>query len=565
MHRVEGRPLWKNLPDVLQMSIVDMLSRHLTLEEACQRLRLTEPQQREVLKHQARRQRLEDFEDSNIRSLHAQQMSLFLDRNYNSSRPITQTTFRKSIEKHLYKNLEEADHHTVTKKELVDAQIFLQAIGLDPDLIGEWSDSPDDQDPSKVDSCQQLAQLSSGSPNMHQTARSASGRIKASPHQDFLQRARTTLPSTSVFQKTIGRAKLSIPVKRVMFEDRGRMSLYTGPKPGTAYPNSRLESVHDHTLLTFNNSRQHPQKELQAGLLDEDAQLGLTLSKRLLVGARADTEQEATPATGGLETLQKPHYRLLRAAASDGKDIVEPLNPTSLQLAAFASGQNRKSQSSLGGRDASGMKRPQIFSMPSSEITVLCKEKPPLVASSPRTPSDATPQELTSRGPDSKANTKKNNGNQRLLRDIFGAPSKTTASAALRKGSSHTEVQGAVYGDLKPSLARDRQISTSTSIVSSRSEHKSGNARRAYSKSMNPKLSISEASTTEKGQSHDQPSVENTRLKVEERKRVKRRGSKSDVSRNKAGFPQNKAVVQRPRARKGPAQTTAGQPITALK
>lgn len=136
---------------------------HMTREEACERLELTKTQQSRIFQHQVHRERQEALEDSRIMSMHAEQMALLLDGNSKSLGRVTPEIFRTSIEKYLYNDLGDTYHRTVSERELIDGQIFLKALGLDPDLSTEWFDLPDDEDSCKFHFGRQLAQISSNS------------------------------------------------------------------------------------------------------------------------------------------------------------------------------------------------------------------------------------------------------------------------------------------------------------------------------------------------------------------------------------------------------------------
>jgi len=219
-----------DLPVPLQLSIVDAMFTNITLGTVCMQLQLTPLERRKLLRQQWLRGDRRRSEDANIEAMHAEQLRLLLHDQNHGINAGTRSEFCKTLEDHLYKHINvEEDYHTVTKKDLADAQIFLRRIGLDPDLAGEWSEIED----------QDLAKESQSVPTSATT--NAGPRLKlimSLPRVDPPQPSAVTGHQTTALTKGFERSTPTMPVKRVLFADKAR-----GPKSMgvAAGPPSELE------------------------------------------------------------------------------------------------------------------------------------------------------------------------------------------------------------------------------------------------------------------------------------------------------------------------------------
>lgn len=208
-----------DLPVPLQLSIVDAMFTNITLGTVCMRLRLTPLERRKLLRQQWLRGDRRRSEDASIKAMHADQLRLLLhDRNQGINAG-TRSEFCKTIEDHLYKHINvEEDYHTVTKKDLADAQIFLRRMGLDPDFAGEWSEIEE----------QDLITQSQSFPTSATT--SAGPRLKlimSLPREHPQQPSAVTDYQDTALTKSFERSTPTMPVKRVLFADKVQIR---GPK-----------------------------------------------------------------------------------------------------------------------------------------------------------------------------------------------------------------------------------------------------------------------------------------------------------------------------------------------
>lgn len=259
-----------NLPVPLQLAIVDAMFTNITLGTVFKRLRLTSLEQRKILTEQWRHRRRRRKEDSSIEAMHAEQLRLLLHDHDNGLDAITRSEFCKTFEEHLYKHINvEEDHHTITKKNLVDAQTFLRRMGLEPDLAGDWTEIGDHD----------LANEPQPVPVSSDTDQSAGTKLKlimsmpsGVPPQPFA----VTKHQTPALGNSLGRTNATLPVKRVLFADKAR-----GPRSMgvAAAPASELEFASIRVLPPSNQARRSWYKSHKVGMKDNATKTEQTSSK----------------------------------------------------------------------------------------------------------------------------------------------------------------------------------------------------------------------------------------------------------------------------------------------
>lgn len=156
-------------------------------------------------------------EDASIQKMHTEQMRMLLDDRNHRFDALARSEFGKTFEDHLYKHINvEEDYHTITKKDLADAQIVLRQLNLDPALAGEWSEMEDQY------------RTNESQPAAAYTTVSAGPRLKltvSSPSKVPMQPSAVTKHQTTALKKSLERSVPTMPVKRVLFADNAR-----GPK-----------------------------------------------------------------------------------------------------------------------------------------------------------------------------------------------------------------------------------------------------------------------------------------------------------------------------------------------
>ena len=186
------------------------------------RLRLNYLERRNILWHQSLRGVRERQEDTNIETMHAEQLRLLLHDQDNGLDAIKRSEFGKTFDEYLYQNINlEKDYHTITKKNLADARTFLRRMGLDPDLAGEWSEM-DDQDPAIE------PRSVPASSNTGQRAGTKLKLIMSLPNEVPLKLSAVTKYPNPALAKSSEKPNGALPVKRVLFTDNAR-----GPKKST--------------------------------------------------------------------------------------------------------------------------------------------------------------------------------------------------------------------------------------------------------------------------------------------------------------------------------------------
>ncbi len=201
--------------------------------------------------------------------MHTEQLHLLLQGQNYGLDASTRSEFCKTFEDHLYKHINvQQDYHTITKKDLADAQDFLRRISLDPDLASEWSELED----------QQIAE-ESRSVAVPTTAGQSAGptiKLRISMPREVPQKP-SAVPEHQAMALAKGakRSTATMPVKRVLFANKAR-----GPKNAgvTADSISELEFASIRVLPPSHHKRKSRYKDHEVEMKDSGVKVERPLS-----------------------------------------------------------------------------------------------------------------------------------------------------------------------------------------------------------------------------------------------------------------------------------------------
>lgn len=239
---------------------------HMTVSTVLMRLRLTSRERRNILWQQRLRGPRGRKEDSSIETMQAEQLRLLLHHNDNDGRSdaTKRSAFRKTFEDHLYTNINvDEDYHTITKKDLANARIFLRRIGLNPDLAGEWS-AMEDKDPANAPRL--IPALSDTGPRVGPRLKLKMSLPNSEVPRNPSAATKHQAPSVA---KSSGRTNPAMPVKRVLIADQARAPKSLGVAPVGPTSEAAFGSIR--VLPFLKHSRQGRYSGRKAGPLDKEA------------------------------------------------------------------------------------------------------------------------------------------------------------------------------------------------------------------------------------------------------------------------------------------------------
>lgn len=246
------------------------MSTQTNLDAVFERLRLTAREQNTVRTQQWLRGQRGRREAASIEKMHTEQLHLLLQGQHYGLDAITRSEFCKTHEDHLYTHINvQQDYHTITKKDLADAQNFLRRISLDPDLAGEWSEIED----------QHLANESQSVAVPATAGRSAGPRLKlriSMPREVPQQPFAVAEHQATALAKGVKRSTATMPVKRVLFADKA-----LGPKNVgvAAVPTSELEFTSIRVLPPSRHKRKSRYQEHEVEMKDSAVKVEQALSR----------------------------------------------------------------------------------------------------------------------------------------------------------------------------------------------------------------------------------------------------------------------------------------------
>jgi len=245
------------------------MSTQTNLDTVFERLRLTARERNTVLTQRWLRGQRGRREAASIERMHTEQLHLLLQGQNYGLDASTRSEFCKTFEDHLYKHINvQQDYHTITKKDLADAQDFLRRISLDPDLASEWSELED----------QQIAE-ESRSVAVPTTAGQSAGptiKLRISMPREVPQKP-SAVPEHQAMALAKGakRSTATMPVKRVLFANKAR-----GPKNAgvTADSISELEFASIRVLPPSHHKRKSRYKDHEVEMKDSGVKVERPLS-----------------------------------------------------------------------------------------------------------------------------------------------------------------------------------------------------------------------------------------------------------------------------------------------
>lgn len=246
------------------------MSTQTNLDTVFERLRLTAREQNTVRTQQWLRGQRGRREAASIEKMHTEQLHLLLQGQNYGLDAITRPEFCKTLEDHLYTHINvQQDYHTITRKDLANAQDFLSRTSLDPGLAGEWSEL---EDQHVADEAQSVAVRTT----VGQSARPSIKLRISLPREVPQQPSAVEDHQAMALVRGVTRSTATMPVKRVLFADKAR-----GPKNVgvAAVPTSELEFTSIRVLPPSRLKRKSRYQEYEVEMKDGAVKVEQPLSR----------------------------------------------------------------------------------------------------------------------------------------------------------------------------------------------------------------------------------------------------------------------------------------------